>query len=77
MNYSMRLIDCFGLMVRPKPYFSPEGDLGGVSPFWVGEPGYFCIFVMKRGEGGADSAEPGCPDSSSPMSLVINLSVVD
>jgi hypothetical protein len=39
--------------VRPSPpYFSPDGDLGGVNPFYVGDPGCFCIFVMKRGEGG-------------------------
>lgn len=51
LNWSMRLIDYFGLMVLPKPYFSPEGDLGGVKPFEVGEPGAFCIFVMNSGLG--------------------------
>lgn len=33
LNYSSKLEDCLGLKVRPKEYFSPEGDLGGVSPF--------------------------------------------
>lgn len=53
-------------MVRPRPlYFSPEGERGGVKPFYVGEPGYFCILVMNNGDGGADNAYPGCPLSSS------------
>ena len=52
LNSSIRLNDCLGLTVRPSPYFSPDGDLGGVNPFYVGDPGCFCIFVMKRGEGG-------------------------
>lgn len=60
LNYSSKLEDCFGLIVRPSPlYFSPEGDLGGVRPFYVGDPGYFCIRVMNKGEGGAERAGPG------------------
>jgi len=61
-----------GLNVLPKPYFSPEGDLGGVSPFYVGEFGYFCILVIKRGDGGAVSVYPGVPDSISCNSFLIN-----
>ena len=46
--------------MRPRPlYFSPEGERGGVKPFYVGEPGYFCIRVMNKGDGGAESAYPG------------------
>jgi len=60
LNYSSKLDDYFGLIVRPSPlYFSPEGDLGGVKPFCVGLPGYFCIRVMNSGDGGAESAGPG------------------
>jgi len=52
--------------VRPRPlYFSPEGERGGVKPFCVGEPGYFYILVINKGEGGADNAYPGWPLSSS------------
>lgn len=57
LNYSSKLDDCFGLIVRPRPpYFSPEGDLGGVKPFYVGDPGYFYIRVINSGDGGADNA---------------------
>ena len=55
----MRLIDYLGLMVLPKPYFSPEGDLGGVKPFEVGEPGAFYILVMNSGLGCAATGAPG------------------
>lgn len=42
LNASSKLDDCFGLIVRPKlPYFSPDGDRGGVSPFCEGELGCF------------------------------------
>ena len=64
--------------MRPSPlYFSPDGDLGGVKPFYVGDPGYFCIRVMNSGDGGADNAYPGYPVSSSLTSLFISWSVVD
>jgi hypothetical protein len=52
---SRRLLLYFGLNVlpnEPRPeYFSPDGDLGGVSPFDVGEPGYFCTLVINNGDG--------------------------
>jgi len=62
----------------PRPeYFSPDGDLGGVSPFCVGEPGYFCTLVINNGDGGAASVGPGFPDSSSVRSFLMSCSVVD
>jgi len=57
-------------------YFSPDGDLGGVSPFCVGEFGAFCIFVINNGDGGAISAYPDFPVSSSLINLFISVSVV-
>ena len=57
-------------------YFSPDGDLGGVSPFDVGEPGYFCILVINSGEGGAVSVGPALPDSISVSSFFMSYSVV-
>ena len=73
LNYSSKLYDCFGLIVLPRPlYFSPLGDLGGVNPFCVGEPGYFCILVINNGDGGADNACPGYPLSSSVISRFIS-----
>lgn len=33
LNCSNKLDDCLGLKVRPREYFSPDGDLGGVNPF--------------------------------------------
>lgn len=76
--YSKRLELCLGLIVRPRPppNFSPDGDLGGVSPFYVGEFGAFCIFVMNNGDGGAIRAWPDLPDSSSVISLEMRVSVV-
>ena len=59
LKCSKRLELCFGDIVRPKLYFSPDGDLGGVKPFYVGELGYFCIFVINKGEGGAIKVGPG------------------
>lgn len=55
--YSSKLLLCFGLIVLPSipEYFSPEGDRGGVRPFWVGEFGAFCILVINSGDGGAMS----------------------
>ena len=77
-NSFSRLSDCFGLIVRPRLlYFSPDGDLGGVSPFYDGEFGCFCILVMKSGDGGAVSVCPGVPESSSVSSFLISWSVVD
>ena len=65
-------------MVRPKLlYFSPDGDLGGVSPFYDGEFGCFYIFVIKSGDGGAVSVCPGVPDSISASSFLMSWSVVD
>ena len=72
LNYSSKLDDCFGLNVLPRPYFSPDGDLGGVSPFYVGECGYFCIFVINSGDGGAVSVYPGVPDSISCSNFFIS-----
>ena len=68
----------FGLIVLPSPppYFSPDGDLGGVSPFYVGEFGCFCIFVMNKGDGGAISVYPGYPESSSVINFLMRVSVV-
>lgn len=68
-----------GLIVLPKDpgYFSPLGDLGGVSPLLVGEPGYFCIFVMNRGDGGAVRVCPGVDDYRSVNSFLIRVSVVE
>lgn len=62
--------------MRPSEYFSPEGDLGGVNPFCVGEPGFFFICVIKRGDGGAVNVVPGVDDVMSVSSLLISLSVV-
>ena len=76
-NYSNKLELCFGLNVLPRPYFSPEGDLGGVRPFYVGDPGCFYIFVIKRGDGGAVKATPGCFEWMSVSSFEISYSVVD
>lgn len=59
LNYSSKLELRLGLNVRPKPNFSPEGDLGGVSPFYVGDPGCFCILVINNGDGGAVNVGPG------------------
>jgi hypothetical protein len=61
-----------GLIVLPRLYFSPDGDLGGVSPFYVGELGYFYILVINRGEGGAVKVYPGVPESISVSSFFIN-----
>jgi hypothetical protein len=33
LNCSSKLELCLGLKVRPRPYFSPEGERGGVKPF--------------------------------------------
>jgi hypothetical protein len=63
------------LPIMPE-YFSPDGDLGGVSPFYVGEFGAFCIFVINNGDGGAISACPDFPLSNSFISLFIKVSVV-
>ena len=54
---SSKLELCFGLIVLPKlpENFSPDGDLGGVSPLEVGEFGAFYILVMNKGDGGAIS----------------------
>ena len=66
-----------GLIVLPNPNFSPEGDLGGVNPFYVGDPGCFYILVIKRGDGGAERVCPACPVSNSVINHYISLSVVD
>ena len=71
-NWSSKLELCLGDIVLPKLYFSPDGDLGGVKPFWVGELGYFCIFVMKRGDGGAIKVGPGYFDSISFNNFLIS-----
>ena len=72
MNGSSKLPLYFGLKVLPRLYFSPDGDLGGVSPFEVGDPGAFCIFVMKRGEGGAVRVWLGFSDLISVKSLLMS-----
>lgn len=72
LNCSSKLELYLGLKVFPRPYFSPLGLLGGVSPFWVGDPGYFCIFVIKSGEGGAVNAMPGCFEFISAKSFEIS-----
>ena len=56
---------------------SPDGDRGGVKPFYVGDPGAFYTFVMNNGEGVAFIVAPDLPDSISLSKLFINLSVDD
>ena len=59
-------------MVLPKLYLSPDGDLGGVKPFEVGDPGAFCTFVMNNGDGVALIVSPDLPDSISLSKLLIS-----
>lgn len=56
LKTSIKPGDLLGLIVLPKLYFSPDGDLGGVRPFYVGLPAFYFIFVINKGLGGAASA---------------------
>ena len=64
-----------GLIVLPREYLSPDGDLGGVKPFYVGDPGAFCTFVMNSGDGVALIVAPDLPDSISLSKLLMSVSV--
>jgi len=77
LNYSSKLELYFGLIVRPKLYFSPDGDRGGVKPFWVGDPGAFYTFVINNGEGVLLMVAPDLPDYISLSKLFSSLSVDD
>ena len=72
LNCSSNLELYLGLKVLPRPYFSPLGDLGGVRPFYVGDPGNFYILVINSGEGGAVNAAPGYFELISVSSLEIS-----
>ena len=77
LNYSSKLELYFGLIVRPKLYLSPDGERGGVNPFWVGDPGAFYTFVINKGEGVLLMVLPDLPDYISASKLFNNLSVED
>ena len=74
---SNKLLVYFGEIVLPKPYFSPDGERGGVNPFYVGDPGCFYILVIKSGDGGAERVDPAYPVSNSFISLDISFSVFE
>ena len=51
MNESNSELPRAGLRVFMPENFSPDGDRGGVNPFYVGDPVCLTFLVMKIGEG--------------------------